>query len=59
MARSDVSHARVIVRESFYWPDQQLNLWIIVMLATGGVLIGIYADFIVVQNQLGGLGIPW
>lgn len=29
------------------------------MLASGGVLIGVFANFIVVQNALGGLGIPW
>lgn len=29
------------------------------MLATGGVLVGVFAQFIVVQMHLGGLGIPW
>ena len=58
MGRS-VSRQRVIVRQSYYWPDQQLNFWIIIMLATGGVLIGVFANFIVVQTTLGGLGIPW
>ena len=29
------------------------------MLATGGVLIGVFANFVMVQNQLGHLGIPW
>ena len=42
MGRS-VSRQRVIVRQSYYWPDQQLNFWIIIMLATGGVLIGVFA----------------
>ncbi|WPH04347.1 Hypothetical protein R9X50_00723700 [Acrodontium crateriforme] len=61
MARSarTVSTRRVLVRQSYYWPDQQLNIWIFVMLATGGVLIGVFAAFIVVQGQLGNLGIPW
>lgn len=58
MGRS-VSHQRVIVRQSYYWPDQQLNFWIIIMLATGGVLIGVFATFINIQQTLGGLGIPW
>ena len=57
MARS-VSRRRVVVRQSYYWPDQQLNFWILVMLATGGTLIGVFASFIVDQHQLG-LGIPW
>ncbi|KAI6869926.1 hypothetical protein KC343_g7651 [Hortaea werneckii] len=59
MARSSASRTRVVVRQSYYWPDQQLNFWIIVMLATGGVLIGVFAAFIVQQQRLGGLGIPW
>jgi len=59
MARSSVTRERVIVRQSYYWPDWQLNVWIIIMLATGGVLVGIFANFVVIQNTLGGLGIPW
>ena len=64
MARSELtsisrrSRRRVVVRESFYWPDQQLNFWILIMLATGGVLIGIFASFVVAQRTLR-LGIPW
>ena len=58
MARSSVSRTRVVVRQSYYWPDQQLNFWIIIMLATGGVLIGVFAAFIRDQ-QMFGLGIPW
>ena len=57
MARS-VSRARVVVRQSYYWPDQQLNGWILVMLAAGGTLIGVDALFTIQQQQLG-LGIPW
>ncbi|KAK3067259.1 hypothetical protein LTR53_015978 [Teratosphaeriaceae sp. CCFEE 6253] len=58
MARSSDSRTRVVVRQSYYWPDQQLNFWIIIMLVTGGVLIGVYAAFIRDQ-QMYGLGIPW
>ncbi|KAK3616159.1 hypothetical protein LTR56_018854 [Elasticomyces elasticus] len=60
MARSSVSRSRtrVVVRQSYYWPDQQLNFWIIIMLATGGVLIGVFAAFIQDQQRFG-LGIPW
>jgi hypothetical protein len=57
MARS-VSRTRVVVRESYYWPDQQLNFWILIMLASGCVLIGIFATFLVQQHHLR-LGIPW
>jgi len=48
----------VVVRQSYYWPDQQLNFWIIIMLATGGVLIGVFAAFMRDQQAFG-LGIPW
>jgi hypothetical protein len=47
------------VRQSYFWPDWQLNIWIIIMLATGSTLVGIFANFVVIQQQLGGLGIPW
>lgn len=59
MARSSVSRTRVVVRQSYYWPDWQLNLWIIVMLAAGGLLVGVFAEFLSIQQQLGHLGIPW
>ncbi|KAF2716860.1 hypothetical protein K431DRAFT_307413 [Polychaeton citri CBS 116435] len=58
MASRSISRTRVIVRQSYYWPDQQLNFWIIVMLGTGGTLIGIFASFVTIQDQLG-LAIPW
>ncbi|EMD00114.1 hypothetical protein BAUCODRAFT_119666 [Baudoinia panamericana UAMH 10762] len=58
MARSSVSRTRVVVRQSYYWPDQQLNFWIIIMLATGGVLIGVFAAFLQDQQRFG-LKIPW
>ncbi|KAF2864171.1 hypothetical protein K470DRAFT_205342, partial [Piedraia hortae CBS 480.64] len=49
---------RVAVTQSYFWPDLQLNLWTLIMLATGGVLIGIYSTFLVQQQHLG-LGVPW
>jgi hypothetical protein len=59
MARSSVvSRTRVVVRQSYYWPDQQLNFWIIIMLATGGTIIGVFAAFLRDQ-QMFDLGIPW
>ena len=47
-----------MVRESYYWPDQQLNFWILIMLAAGGLLIGVFASFIQIQHQTL-QGIPW
>jgi len=58
MARSSSSRQRVVVRQSYYWPDQQLNFWLIIMLVTGGVLIGMFASFVTDQQQLR-QGIPW
>lgn len=57
MARS-VSRTRVVVRQSYYWPDQQLNFWILVMLGAGGTLVGVFAIFVTQQQQLH-FGIPW
>lgn len=58
-SRRSVSRTtRVVVRQSYYWPDWQLNFWIIIMLATGGTLIGVFAAFIIQQQTLG-YGIPW
>ena len=57
MGRS-VSRTRVVVRQSYFWPDQQLNFWILVMLGAGGTLIGVFASFVIDQEQLK-LGIPW
>ena len=57
MARTVVGSA-VVVREKYYWPDAQLNLWTIVMLATAGTILGVNAQFMVIQNTMR-LGIPW
>ncbi|KAJ9647138.1 hypothetical protein H2201_003434 [Coniosporium apollinis] len=57
MARSVVSRA-VVVRQRYVWPDAQLNVWTIVMLATAGTILGVFAQFMQIQNQLR-LGTPW
>lgn len=48
----------VVVREKYYWPDLQLNLWTIVMLATAGTILGVSANFMMIQDRMG-LGTPW
>lgn len=48
----------VIVREKYYWPDTQLNIWTIVMLATAGTILGVNAQFMQIQDRME-LGIPW
>lgn len=48
----------VLVREKYYWPDLQLNIWNIVMLATAGTILGVNAQFMQIQDRMG-LGTPW
>lgn len=48
----------VVVREKYYWPDLQLNIWTIVMLATAGTILGVNAQFMAIQDRMG-LGTPW
>lgn len=57
MARSVVS-SRVVVVEKYYWPQGQLNFWTILILATGSTILGIFAEFIMIQNRMN-LEIPW
>ncbi|MCJ1372970.1 hypothetical protein MMC20_004196 [Loxospora ochrophaea] len=45
-------------RRRYHWPEAQLNLWLIIFLASAAVDLGIFAYFIVVQQQLK-IGIPW
>jgi len=48
----------VVVREKYYWPDLQLNIWTIVMMVTASTILGISAQFMQIQDRMG-LGIPW
>jgi hypothetical protein len=48
----------VVVREKYYWPELQLNLWTIMMLTTAGTILGINAQFMGIQERMG-LGTPW
>lgn len=57
MARTVVGSA-VVVRQKYYWPDLQLNIWTIVMLATAGTILGVFAQFMMIQNQMR-LPSPW
>lgn len=56
-ARSVVGGA-VIVRQKYFWPDAQLNIWTLIMLLTGCLELGIFAEFMQIQNQMR-LGTPW
>jgi uncharacterized membrane protein len=57
MARTVVGSA-VVVREKYYWPDAQLNIWTIIMLVTAGLILGVSAQFMSIQNTMR-LGTPW
>ncbi|KIV99846.1 uncharacterized protein PV09_08515 [Verruconis gallopava] len=57
MARSYVSE-RVVVRERYFWPPIQLNFWTIIILVAGSLELGVFAQFIQIQQRLD-LGIPW
>lgn len=47
-----------VYRRKYRWPEVQLNLWIFVILAAAATVLGIFAWFITVQQQLE-VGIPW
>ncbi|GJD04167.1 hypothetical protein ColKHC_12992 [Colletotrichum higginsianum] len=56
---SSLYERRVVERVHRYqWPGIQLNLWILVMLAASCLIIGVFASFIDIQQQLL-LPIPW
>jgi hypothetical protein len=42
----------------YQWPEIQLNIWILTVLAASCICLGIFAWFISVQNELR-LGVPW
>lgn len=45
-------------RRRYHWPEVQLNLWILIILAAAATDLGIFAWFITVQQQMQ-IGIPW
>jgi len=45
-------------RRRYHWPEVQLNLWILIILAASATCLGMFAWFITVQNQML-VGIPW
>ncbi|KAH8687305.1 hypothetical protein BGZ60DRAFT_521967 [Tricladium varicosporioides] len=46
------------VRTKYHWPPLQLNFWILIMLVGSATILGIFANFITIQQQLQ-VGIPW
>ncbi|KAF2096469.1 hypothetical protein NA57DRAFT_78073 [Rhizodiscina lignyota] len=57
MARSYISSA-VVISNKYTWPDLQLNIWNIIVLAGAGLILGVFAAFMQDQNRMG-LGTPW
>jgi len=60
MARSARSREEVLVvrKEENYWPSTQLNIWNIIILATAGTILGVFAQFMDIQSKMR-LGTPW
>lgn len=46
------------VRTKYHWPAMQLNFWLLIMLIGSSTILGVFASFITVQQQLQ-VGIPW
>jgi hypothetical protein len=46
------------VRTKYHWPAVQLNIWIFIMLVGSATNLGVFANFLTVQQDLK-LGIPW
>ncbi|KZZ92540.1 hypothetical protein AAL_06166 [Moelleriella libera RCEF 2490] len=52
-------HTRHVSRVRTYnWPPYQLNFWIFVMLFAAASIVGVFASFVQIQQQLD-LPIPW
>ncbi|PGH16225.1 hypothetical protein AJ80_05248 [Polytolypa hystricis UAMH7299] len=56
ISASDFSVIRV--NRKFHWPEVQLNIWLLVVLAGSATCLGIFSWFMAVQRQMN-LGIPW
>ncbi|KAL8681060.1 MAG: hypothetical protein Q9186_002772 [Xanthomendoza sp. 1 TL-2023] len=45
-------------RRKYHWPEAQLNFWLVIMIISSSVILGIFAYLTSIQNSLK-LGIPW
>lgn len=55
---STETEVRVVHTKRYRWPAAQLNFWLLIMLIGSATMVGIFASFITVQNQLL-IGVPW
>ncbi|KAM3081278.1 hypothetical protein ACMFMG_005235 [Clarireedia jacksonii] len=46
------------VRTKYRWPPLQLNFWLFIMLVASSTVLGIFANFLSIQQQMH-LGVPW
>lgn len=46
------------IRTKYHWPPVQLNFWLLIMLVGSSTILGVFASFITIQNQML-VGIPW
>lgn len=53
-----VYERRIARVHKYHWPAVQLNVWMLIMLIASSAIIGIFASFMSVQQQLG-LFVPW
>lgn len=61
MASTESTMSEILVqrvRTKYHWPAIQLNFWMFIMLVASCTILGIFAYFISVQQQLQ-IGIPW
>ncbi|KAL8768580.1 MAG: hypothetical protein Q9194_005671 [Teloschistes cf. exilis] len=45
-------------RRKYHWPEAQLNFWLVIVIISSAVLLGVFAYLTSIQNSLK-LGIPW
>jgi hypothetical protein len=56
MARTEI--IAVETGRKYHWPEQQLNLWMLIMIIGAGCELGFFVFFYVTQVQMD-YGIPW
>jgi len=61
MASTESTMTEVVVhrvRTKYHWPAIQLNFWLLIMIIGSATILGIFAYFLTVQQQLQ-VGVPW
>ena len=46
------------LRTKYHWPALQLNFWLLIMLVGSSLILGVFASFMTIQQQLQ-VGVPW